>query len=145
MRHKCSVSRGVKRMCATCMHTHYANEQGLMVTSARLICKMPLSVYPTPRGHRQRDWTLPQARARSSYHAQRNLSVSFRQLLRCSEKDRFRSCHHVHVQRLEVRHVRLEFLLCFRDVDHFCVHSPLAPGIVMWVFISSCSGRDPGN
>ena len=42
MRHKCSVSRGVKRKCATCMHTHYAKEQGLMVTSARLLCKMPL-------------------------------------------------------------------------------------------------------
>ena len=41
-------------------------------------CPSPLhdapSVYPTPRGHRQRDWALPQARARSSYHAQRNLS-----------------------------------------------------------------------
>ena len=24
------------------MHTHYAKEQGLMVTSARLLCKMPL-------------------------------------------------------------------------------------------------------
>ena len=42
MRHKCSVSRGVKRKCATCMHTHYAKDQGLMVTSARLLCKMPL-------------------------------------------------------------------------------------------------------
>ena len=24
------------------MHTHYAKEQGLLVTSARLLCKMPL-------------------------------------------------------------------------------------------------------
>ena len=41
-------------------------------------CPSPLqdtpSVYPTPCGHRQWDWALPQARARSSYHAQRNLS-----------------------------------------------------------------------
>ena len=41
-------------------------------------CPSPLqdapSVYPTPCGHRQRDWALPQARARSSYHAQRNQS-----------------------------------------------------------------------
>ena len=42
MRHKCSVSRVVKRMCATCMRVHYAKEQGLMVTSARLLCKMHL-------------------------------------------------------------------------------------------------------
>ena len=46
----------------------------LMVTSARLLCKMRLSVHPTLCGHHQRDWALPQARARSSYHAQRNLS-----------------------------------------------------------------------
>ena len=41
-------------------------------------CPSPLqdapSAYPTPCGHRQRDWALPQVRARSSYHAQRNLS-----------------------------------------------------------------------
>ena len=41
-------------------------------------CPSPLqdapSVHPTPCGHRQRDWALPQAHARSSYHAQRNLS-----------------------------------------------------------------------
>ena len=41
VRHKCSVSRGVRRKCATCMHTHYAKEQGLMVTSARHLGKMP--------------------------------------------------------------------------------------------------------
>ena len=40
-------------------------------------------------------------------------TVSFRQLLRCSEEDGIRSCHHVHVQRLEGRHVRLELLLYF--------------------------------
>ena len=42
-------------------------------------CPSPLqhapSVYPTPCSHRQRDWALPQARGRSSYHAQRNLSA----------------------------------------------------------------------
>ena len=41
-------------------------------------CPSPLqdapSVYPTPCGRRQRDWALPQVHARSSYHAQRNLS-----------------------------------------------------------------------
>ena len=45
-------------------------------------------------------------------------------LLRCSEEDRFRSCHCVHVQRPEGRHVRMELSLCFPDVDHFCIHSP---------------------
>ena len=56
------------------MHTHCAKEQG----AYGLFCPSPLqdalSVYPTPCGHRQRDWALPQAHARSSYHAQRNLS-----------------------------------------------------------------------
>ena len=33
-----------------------------------------LSVYPTPCGHRRRDWALPQARARSSFHVESNLS-----------------------------------------------------------------------
>ena len=46
MRHECSVSRGVIRKCATCMHTHCAKEQGLMVTPARLLCKMPLLSLP---------------------------------------------------------------------------------------------------
>ena len=59
---------------------------------------------------------------------------SFCQLIRCSEKDSFRSCNPVHVQRLEWRHVRLESSLPFP--------SP-APSIVTWVFISSCSRRDP--
>ena len=39
--------------------------------------------------------------------------------------------HHIHIQRLERRHVRLEFLFRFPDADHLC---PLAPGIVTWVF-----------
>ena len=43
--------------------------------------------------------------------------VSFRQLLRCFEEDRFRSCHHVHVQRLEgtSRHLPSCSALCSSD------------------------------
>ena len=72
--------------------------------------------------------------------------VSFRQPFCCAEEDRFCPCHHIHVQRLKRRQVRLEFSLRFPNVDHFCVHSPpLAPSIVTCFFISPLSGRDPGR
>ena len=68
-----SVSRCKKEVCN--MHAH-ALRKGTGAYGH--FCPSPLqivpSVYPTPCGHRQRDWVLPQARARSSYHAQRNLS-----------------------------------------------------------------------
>ena len=68
-----SVSRCKKEVCN--MHGH-APRKGTGAYGH--FCPSPLqdvpSVYSTPCGHRQRDWALPQARARSSYHAQRNLS-----------------------------------------------------------------------
>ena len=67
------VSRCKKEVCN--VHAH-ALRKGTGAYGH--FCPSPLqdapSVYPTPCSHRQRDWALPQARARSSYHAQRNLS-----------------------------------------------------------------------
>ena len=68
-----SVSRCKKEVCN--MHAH-APRKGTGAYGH--CCPSPLqdapSVYPTPCGHRQRDWALPQAHARSSYQEQRNLS-----------------------------------------------------------------------
>ena len=51
--------------------------------------------------------------------------VPFRQLFCCAEKDRFCSFHHIHVQWLERRDVRLKFSFHFSNVvDHLCVRSP---------------------
>ena len=41
-----------------------------------------------------------------------------------SEKVHFCSFHHIHVQWLQRRHVRLKFSFHFSDVDHMCIHSP---------------------
>ena len=69
-----SVSRCKKEVCN--MHAHALRKRTVAYGH---FCPSPLqdapSVYPTPCGHRQRDRALPQARARSSCHAHRNLSL----------------------------------------------------------------------
>ena len=75
MRHKCSVSRGVKRKCATCMHTHYAKVQG----AYGHFCPSPLQDTPFCLSSSLRSSPTglgsPTGSRKSSYHAQRNLSM----------------------------------------------------------------------
>ena len=74
---------------------------------------------PSSRSHRQIRWRC--AHEKELYWcttAWRCLApASLRQLLCCAEENPFRSRHHIHVPRLERRHIRLEFSQRFLEAS----------------------------
>ena len=116
--------------CVECSLRVYQNRNQLQLRTCVLLCFFrdffDTDAFESSRSHRQIRWRCAHKKELCGCTPAWRCPApaSFRQLLCCAEEDHFYPFHHIHVQRLERRQIRLEFSLRFPNVDHFCVHCP---------------------